>query len=203
MAACLCRRRRPGVGGNRRSRQRDQDPRLPRLDAQVPAEGGLRSRPDDCRPLRRQDRPSDPRPAHHRLVDPCPRLRHRQPSTGTRGGCHPHRSYEPVSPDVVVHVQAYAHSPSLRPGSNRGWLNTRRRRTELAQIQLDNRGLLPPEPMVRILEMLKDLPDGDELVALMDREPLLLYTELERRGFVWEFSEDDASGTLIVRRPAP
>ena len=57
--------------------------------------------------------------------------------------------------------------------------------------------------MVRILEMLKDLPDGDELVALMDREPLLLYTELERRGFVWEFSEDDASGTLIVRRPAP
>ncbi|MEZ4494995.1 MAG: DUF2249 domain-containing protein [Dehalococcoidia bacterium] len=73
----------------------------------------------------------------------------------------------------------------------------------MAQIQLDNRGLLPPEPMVRILEMLKDLPDGDELVALMDREPLLLYTELERRGFVWEFSEDDASGTLIVRRPAP
>lgn len=57
--------------------------------------------------------------------------------------------------------------------------------------------------MVRILEMLKDLPDGDELVALMDREPLLLYTELERRGFVWEFSEGDASATLIVRRPSP
>jgi uncharacterized protein (DUF2249 family) len=59
----------------------------------------------------------------------------------------------------------------------------------MMQIQLDNRGLEPPQPMVRILEALAALGEGDELVALLDREPRLLYRELERRGFQWEFND--------------
>jgi len=62
---------------------------------------------------------------------------------------------------------------------------------------IDNRGLQPPEPMVRILEAIAALAPEDELHALMDREPLLLYAELERRGFAWEFGE--ASGSPRVR----
>ena len=61
----------------------------------------------------------------------------------------------------------------------------------MAQVEIDNRGLQPPEPMVRILEALTNMGDGDELVALMDREPMLLYPELERRGYDWEFLEGE------------
>lgn len=70
----------------------------------------------------------------------------------------------------------------------------------MATVEIDNRGLSPPEPMVRILGALAKLADGDELVALMDREPLLLYPELERRGFEWTFDESSAGARLTVRR---
>lgn len=67
---------------------------------------------------------------------------------------------------------------------------------------LDNRGLEPPEPMVRILDMVKQLDNGDEIHAIMDREPFLLYPELERRGLEWEFRPDAENYLLTVRRPA-
>ena len=70
----------------------------------------------------------------------------------------------------------------------------------MATRSLDNRGLHPPEPMVRILEAITSLEPSDELCVLMDREPLLLYPELERRGFKWEFSALD-DGFLLVVRP--
>ena len=72
----------------------------------------------------------------------------------------------------------------------------------MVTIQIDNRGLQPPEPMVRILAALGDLGATDEVVALMDREPLLLYPELERRGFTWEFAGEDDHYVLKVRRAA-
>ena len=70
----------------------------------------------------------------------------------------------------------------------------------MATVTLDNRGLQPPEPMVRILAEVGRLDPGDELVALMDREPLLLYPELERRGLSWEFEEKPEWFVLTVRR---
>ncbi len=72
----------------------------------------------------------------------------------------------------------------------------------MATIEIDNRGLAPPEPMVRILAGLKELSAGDELVALMDREPRMLFPELERRGFAWEFAPEGDGGVLTVRRLA-
>lgn len=67
---------------------------------------------------------------------------------------------------------------------------------------IDNRGLQPPEPMVRILEAIAALGPEDELHALMDREPLLLYAELERRGFAWEFGEAAAGPRVRIWRAA-
>ena len=64
--------------------------------------------------------------------------------------------------------------------------------------EIDNRGLGPPEPMVRILSGLQQLEDGGQLVALMDREPLLLYPELERRGWEWSFEELDDHYRLTI-----
>ncbi|MBI5947053.1 MAG: DUF2249 domain-containing protein [Chloroflexi bacterium] len=73
----------------------------------------------------------------------------------------------------------------------------------MAQVELDNRGLMPPEPMVRILSALATLGDDDDLVALMDREPMLLYPELERRGFVWTFAEAGDGYVLTIRKASP
>jgi tRNA 2-thiouridine synthesizing protein A len=72
----------------------------------------------------------------------------------------------------------------------------------MANVRIDNRGLAPPEPMVRILSGLAELGDGDELVAVMDREPHMLFAELERRGFIWEFAVEGDGGVLTVRRLA-
>lgn len=60
---------------------------------------------------------------------------------------------------------------------------------------IDNRGLEPPEPMVRIFAALEQLGGEDHLRAFMDREPILIYAELERRGYAWEYRE--AGGPLI------
>jgi uncharacterized protein (DUF2249 family) len=54
--------------------------------------------------------------------------------------------------------------------------------------------------MVRILEALASLEPADELVALMDREPLLLYPELERRGFSWVFEAGTGDHRLRISR---
>jgi len=70
----------------------------------------------------------------------------------------------------------------------------------MATTEIDNRGLEPPEPMVRILAALSALAEGDQIVALMDREPLLLYPELERRGFSWMFEELQDSFVLTISR---
>ena len=73
----------------------------------------------------------------------------------------------------------------------------------VARITIDNRGLHPPEPMVRILGALAELGDDDELLAIMDREPMLLYPELERRGCTWEFVRKEGGHELTVRRLRP
>jgi tRNA 2-thiouridine synthesizing protein A len=50
---------------------------------------------------------------------------------------------------------------------------------------LDNRGLEPPQPMMRILEALEELPDNATLLAINEREPLFLYPELAARGYCY------------------
>lgn len=47
---------------------------------------------------------------------------------------------------------------------------------------LDNRGMMPPEPMVITLEAVESMAAGEVLEGWYDREPLLLYPELETRG---------------------
>lgn len=48
---------------------------------------------------------------------------------------------------------------------------------------LDVSDLEPPEPLEQVLSALDDLGDGEFLHMLHRREPLLLYPELDRRGF--------------------
>jgi len=54
--------------------------------------------------------------------------------------------------------------------------------------------------MVKILGALRSLAEQDELVALMDREPLFLYPELERRGYSWDIVDAGPFFELTIRR---
>ena len=68
-------------------------------------------------------------------------------------------------------------------------------------INLDNRGLEPPEPMLRTLEAAAALGEGDVLVVLNDRRPMFLYPRLEQKGFRHE-TEDlpDGGAKITIRR---
>jgi tRNA 2-thiouridine synthesizing protein A len=83
------------------------------------------------------------------------------------------------------------------------------RRLELAvaqpgpvRITLDVRGLPPPLPLMRVLERLETLVVGEQLELVHDRRPLLLYPQLEVRGFVHETNETEPGvvRVLIARK---
>ena len=69
---------------------------------------------------------------------------------------------------------------------------------------VDVRGLEPPEPMVRVLERLDALRPGQRLVVLHERRPMLLYPQLDERGFAHETEElEPGLVRIVVRCPAP
>ena len=53
-------------------------------------------------------------------------------------------------------------------------------------IELDVRGLEPPEPLVRVISSLETLPPGASLLLKIDCRPLPLYRILDRDGYVYE-----------------
>lgn len=72
-----------------------------------------------------------------------------------------------------------------------------------AKTRLDNRGLEPPQPLVRILEALEHLAAGEVLEAINERDPVFLYPELEARGAAIR-TESRAEGgvRVLIRRGA-
>ena len=68
-------------------------------------------------------------------------------------------------------------------------------------VELDNRDLEPPEPMVRTLEEVEALSPGQTLAVLLPREPLFLFKELEMRGHPWRGAFEPAGHyRLVIRR---
>ena len=63
-------------------------------------------------------------------------------------------------------------------------------------IVLDVRGLEPPEPMVRTLEALAEMPRGKTLVQINVRVPQFLLPKLTERGFTYDIREQ---GPDLVR----
>ena len=75
------------------------------------------------------------------------------------------------------------------------------RPTEVSEVKEDTRGLEPPEPLVKILEAVANLPDGVDLVAFTDRRPMHLYAHLEERGLHSETKQAADRGFITyVRR---
>ncbi|WP_322987738.1 MULTISPECIES: DUF2249 domain-containing protein [unclassified Hoeflea] len=67
--------------------------------------------------------------------------------------------------------------------------------------QLDNRDLEPPEPMVRVLAAIETMQHGQVLSALLCREPMFLFPELEKRGHQWRggFEPDGTTYKVLIR----
>lgn len=70
-------------------------------------------------------------------------------------------------------------------------------------VVLDVRNLEPPEPMVRTLAALEELPPGGTLVQLNVRVPQFLLPRLEERGFRYEIREQAPDLVRVfIRRAA-
>ncbi|MBU6501465.1 MAG: DUF2249 domain-containing protein [Burkholderiales bacterium] len=65
---------------------------------------------------------------------------------------------------------------------------------------LDNRGMMPPEPMVITLETLESMAPGEVLEGWYDRDPLLLYPELQTRGHAARCEKTGASEYRVLIR---
>ena len=67
--------------------------------------------------------------------------------------------------------------------------NTEKQKTSLNEndyknvIELDVRELVPPEPMIKILETLPQVDENTLLLVHHHREPMMLYPKLEERGY--------------------
>jgi TusA-related sulfurtransferase len=71
-------------------------------------------------------------------------------------------------------------------------------------IRIDARGLESPQPFRLVMEALCDMEPDDEILLILDREPLPLYRVLERDGYEWQttfFEEDNRYEVLIRREP--
>ncbi|WP_209888608.1 DUF2249 domain-containing protein [Rhizobium leguminosarum] len=66
---------------------------------------------------------------------------------------------------------------------------------------LDLTDLAPPEPMERILSRLETMASGEVLFALLNREPVFLFSELKARGHEWigDFDGDGKVYRIMIR----
>ncbi|MCO5155709.1 MAG: DUF2249 domain-containing protein [Aquamicrobium sp.] len=98
--------------------------------------------------------------------------------------------------EVLFTPQAAATSPQNDNGAGNGTGAGGERWPE-PSIELDNRDLDPPEPMVRTLEVLERMAPGETLAAILPREPIFLLKELETRGHRWR-GETTADGSYRI-----
>ncbi|WP_163972030.1 DUF2249 domain-containing protein [Oceanobacillus halotolerans] len=66
---------------------------------------------------------------------------------------------------------------------------------------IDNRGLEPPQPMMRTLKALKKMNNGETLAIINDRRPMFLYEELDELGYSHETEpQEDGSFKITITK---
>ncbi len=63
---------------------------------------------------------------------------------------------------------------------------------------LDNRGLEPPQPMIRTLSMLQKVQSGDKVTIHNDRVPMFLIEELNTLGYLYEVEDQEDSSAKVT-----
>lgn len=86
------------------------------------------------------------------------------------------------------------------PAAPAGAAGEREPAADAKTITIDVRGLEPPQPMVRVLELLDTLAPGQRLEVVHDRRPLFLYPQLDAQGFVHETQEPEPGLVRILIR---
>ena len=72
------------------------------------------------------------------------------------------------------------------------------------EILVDARGLEPPEPMEKVMQVLALLRPGQSIRMLLHREPFPLYAILAERGYRHETRmEADGSYVILIRQSDP
>ena len=69
-------------------------------------------------------------------------------------------------------------------------------------VEVDVRGLEPPQPMIQILEKLVELGAGARLLVQHHREPVLLYEKLALRGYGAQTTRRGEGDYLVYIAPA-
>lgn len=110
---------------------------------------------------------------------------------GAKGFAHAARRLDEGDWEVLFTPGGTAERAPAAPGGAGGW--------PAPAAQLDNRGLDPPEPMIRILEALERMRAGEVLEVFNDREPHFLYPELEQRGHAITTERQGAFYRLLIR----
>lgn len=73
-----------------------------------------------------------------------------------------------------------------------------------ATVTIDVSELVPPEPMVRILEALEELPAGESLLVYHLRRPMHLYPRLDELGCRHETREIEPGRVeVLIQKPGP
>lgn len=67
-------------------------------------------------------------------------------------------------------------------------------------VRLDNRGLPPTEPIMRVLELLEQMHPGEVMEILSDEELSFLYSELRARGHTLRAERANGGHRLSIRR---
>lgn len=77
-----------------------------------------------------------------------------------------------------------------------------RRAGDVAPLELDVRGLQPPDPLERTLAALDELPAERALVQVNDRVPAFLLPLLDERGYRYRIGADDRGTVVTIWRPS-
>ncbi len=154
----------------------------------------------------------------HRGAEPFPRIMQAVGCLSAGQGLRLLTNFEPLPLYAVLGKQGFAHravrhgegdwevlfspqgAPPQRPGAAPTVSAAAAASWAKPSTYLDNRGLLPPEPMVRILDALEHLNAGEVLEALNEREPVFLYPELQARGAAVHTEKTSEGVRILVRR---
>ena len=114
-------------------------------------------------------------------------------------GLHLINIFEPVPLYTVMKMKGYDHSTECIEGvwhmyffkgasevAAKTTVQVEGSKTSAAQsktIEIDVRGLEPPEPMVKIIETLPQIDKDSVLLVHHHREPMMLYDKLEHLGY--------------------
>ncbi|MGF7035180.1 uncharacterized protein (DUF2249 family) [Paenibacillus mucilaginosus] len=94
-------------------------------------------------------------------------------------------------------------TPAGREGEAGGAARDQAMAEDHGRADLDNRGLVPPQPMVRTLSALEHLAPGGTLTIHNDRTPVFLLEELHRLGYTYQsVTQADGSAIIWILKPA-